>query len=374
METDAAGPAAHGGENLMHTCTLAKPISTPRWNLAAGTWIAEDISALELGIDAERGTVRVNEFTNYNSLEPKCTLVIANGGYGDMIMWTPALREFKAQWPKHRLILATRQRVHCVFYYLGYMPELWDYPVNIERLEGVDRVLTSEHIQESSEDGKNIPAIDLKARLLGVGPLTGEQRKVSYKVSMQEAELAYATYPRTRRKRIGIQLVASSPTRNYHKQHMTAVMTALYDKGHEIFLFGAPGSLPLDAIPQAKRDLIRNLAVDKLSFRESAAVAQTCDCLFVPDSALMHVAEALQIPAVAIFGSTHWSKRISGEGSVVAIQGNAPCAPCWHHPKGHQIFVPGQTCEKMGYCGPLNMISPEQIVAKIERQLEKYAK
>lgn len=374
MEADAAGPSADGGENLMHTVTLSKPIDTPRWKLDAGTWLCEDLSAFELAIDADRGTSLVQPFWKPSALYPQRTLVIANGGYGDMIMWTPAMREFKAKWPKHRLILATRQRMHCVFYYLGYMPELWDYPVNIKRLEGVDRVLTSEHIQESSEDGKNIPAIDLKARLLGVGPLVGDQRKMSYKVSMQEAELAYATYTRTRRKRVGIQLVASSPTRTYHKQHMTAVMTALYDNGYEIFLFGAPGSLPLDAIPESKRDLIRNLAVDKLSFRESAAVAQTCDCLFVPDSSLMHVAEALQIPAVAIFGSTHWSKRISGEGSVIAIQGNAPCSPCWHHPKGHQIFVPGQTCEKMGYCGPLNMISPEQVVAAIERQLEKYAK
>ncbi len=363
----------------MHTCTLTKPIDTPRWKLAAGTWLCEDLTAFELAIDAERGTANLHwdVYAAHDSFAPPHRiLVVANGGFGDAIMWTPAFRRFRELFPDRTLTLSIRKRIHCVFDHLPFAPALIDYPVSRDDAACSTGLICSEHIQESSEEGRTVPAIDLKAKLLGVGPLVGDARKVSYKVSMQEAELAYATYTRTTRKRIGIQLVASSPTRTYHKQHMTAVMTALYDKGYEIFLFGAPGSLPLDAIPQAKRDLIRNLTVDKLSFRESAAVAQTCDCLFVPDSALMHVAEALQIPAVAIFGSTAWRQRISGEGAVVAIQSNLGCdrAPCWHHPKGHEIFPAGGPCEKFGYCGPLNAIQPEAILAKIERQLEKYSK
>ena len=365
----------------MHTVKLDTPINTPRWDLDAGTWIAEDISALELGIDADRGTAHVNEFQNYDSLEPKCTLLVANGGFGDMLMWTPAFREFKKQWPNHRLILATRKRVHPIFDGLDYAPVLFDYPVNFERLLDVDRVVTSEHIQESSEEGRTVPAIDLKAKLLGVGLLVGDQRKIEYIVTDAERAWACDTYPRMTgpngpRKRIGIQLVASSPTRTYHKTRMEEVMTLLYNRGYEILLFGAPGSLPLSAIPSNRREFIKNLTVDNLTFRQSAAVAQTCDCLFVPDSSLMHVAEALQIPCVAIFGSTGWKQRISGEGTVVAIQSNMGCpiAPCYFHPKGRAIFPADQQCSKEGYCGPLNAIQADTIVAKIEKQLSKYAK
>jgi ADP-heptose:LPS heptosyltransferase len=360
----------------MHIVTLTKPVTDPRWNLAVGSYLAEDLSAFELATSAERGSAFVQPFgrtpgwtINLNGA-PRRLLWIHNGGYGDMLMAVPALRAFAGKFPDVELTISCRKRVHCVFDGLPFGPKLIDYPVLLEVADSFNRIICSEHIQESSERGKTTPAMDLKAELLGVGPLAGEQRKTIYTVSDQEFDLAEEKYPRNHRKRVGIQIKSSSPTRDLHTQRMGEILTRLYDKGHEIFLFGTVGTLPANPFPDSKRDLIKDITAHALSFRESVAAATTCDVILCPDSSFLHVCGALEIPCVAIFGSTSWKLRSADYKSVTALQGHGPCSPCWHHPKGAEIFPRGEMCEKMGYCGPMHMIQADQIVAAIEKKLK----
>lgn len=360
----------------MHLVTLDKPLDDGRWNLAADSYLAEDLTAFEIAIAAERGSAQVQSNPrslglDANRLNPrKRWLWIHNGGYGDLIMATPAIRELARARPEVELTLSCRQRVHCIFDGLPFAPKLIDYPVPLTVADHFDRVLCSEHIQESSDEGKTTPAIDLKAALLGVGPLVDEQRRVSYRALMQETEWAYGNYSRTHRKRIGIQLKSSSPTRDYHPSLMSQVMTGLYEAGHEIFLFGSPKSCPLDAIPAAKRGLIRNLTQESLTFRQSAAIMQTCDVMFGPDSSASHVCGALNIPGVFVFGSTAWQQRTADYPTVTAIQGHIPCSPCWHHPRGAAIFPRGEPCATKGFCGAVNSIPPERVLSSIAKKLK----
>lgn len=361
----------------MHVVDLAQSVTSPRWKLAPGQYLCEDLSAFELAIEAERGASQLEYFAASTCASADQILLVANGGYGDMLMLTPALRKFAEKHPDRKITLSCRQRVHCIFDGMPYAPTLIDYPVPYTDYRQFWNILTTEHVQEASEAGKTTPAVDLKAAMLGVGPLEGHERQTGYVLTGAEQAAALAKFPPTTgRPRIGVQLVSSSPTRNYHKTLMSEVMTALYDKGFEILLFSTPGSLPLDAIPANKRDLIINTTLEGgLTFREMAAAAWTCNCLFTPDSSLMHVAGALDIPCVSIFGSTHWQMRTADYGTVLAIQSNMGCeiAPCWHHPRGHLIFPAGQLCASKGYCGALNAISPETIVQKIIKQLAKYS-
>lgn len=359
----------------MHVVDLASPVTSARWKLAPGQYLCEDLSAFELAIEAERGTTQLEFFAPSTTASADEILLVSNGGYGDMLMLTAGLRKFADKYPDRKITLSCREKVHCIFDGMPYAPTLIDYPVPYTEYRKFWNILTTEHVQEASEAGKTTPAVDLKAQLLGVGPLEGHERQIGYVLKAAETQAMLAKYPKTGRPRIGVQLVSSSPTRNYHKSLMGEVMTALYDKGFEMLLFSTPGSLPLDAIPANKRDQITNVTVDGgLTFRETAALASTCDCLFTPDSALMHIAGALDIPCVSIFGSTHWKMRTADYSTVLAIQSNMGCpiAPCWHHPRGHLIFPAGQLCASKGYCGPLNAISPDQIVQKIQKQLTKY--
>lgn len=356
----------------MHIVTLESPVKDARWDLQPRAYVCEDLSAWELAIAAKRGTATVRPLVYPSRLRVERLLLISNGGFGDMLLLVPALRAMHSKRPEIRLTLSCRNRVHCVFENLPYAPSLVDYPISVEDAAHFDQIITTEHLQEDSDEGRSVAAVDIKARILGVGPLVGEERRAEYVATAAETTVAEFKCPRLAgRPRIGIQLQASSPTRTYHPQRAGDVMQRLYALGYELYIFGSPGSLPQEKVPERIRDRVRNLTAENLSFRESVAVMGTCDVLFCPDSSMVHVAGALGIPCVAVFGSTHWKLRTADYPSVFVLQGNGGCkiSPCWHHPKGATIWPEEGPCATAGHCPVINNIPPERIVAEIQKKL-----
>lgn len=97
----------------------------------------------------------------------------------------------------------------------------------------------------------------------------------------------------------------------------------------KIVFFGdkAGASLVDEICRELPPDRVMNLAA-KTSLRELIALMQTCQLFLTNDSGPMHVASALGIPFVALFGST--SDTITGpyEGGRV-IHKHVACSPCY---------------------------------------------
>jgi heptosyltransferase-2 len=97
-------------------------------------------------------------------------------------------------------------------------------------------------------------------------------------------------------------------------------------------LFGGKNDLAIaNQIESAIRNpqsAIFNLA-GKTSLRELMAAVKLCRVLLTNDTGPMHLAEALGVPVVAIFGST--SPELTGPTSANAtiVKGDAPCSPCF---------------------------------------------
>jgi heptosyltransferase-2 len=100
-------------------------------------------------------------------------------------------------------------------------------------------------------------------------------------------------------------------------------------------LFGGKNDLPItnqieSAIRNSKSE-IRNLC-GKTSLRELMALLKSCHMLLTNDTGPMHVAAALGVPVVAIFGST--SPELTGPISSIEVQhqilkSDVPCSPCF---------------------------------------------
>ena len=105
---------------------------------------------------------------------------------------------------------------------------------------------------------------------------------------------------------------------------------------------------------------ILNLA-GKLSLKELAALIQTCRCLVCIDSVPMHIASALQVPTVALFGPSSeeaWGPWNNPYGRVIAK--NFPCRPC---------NLDG--CGGGKVCDCLEQISVETVLHEVISLLEK---
>ena len=72
-------------------------------------------------------------------------------------------------------------------------------------------------------------------------------------------------------------------------------------------------------------------AVGKTDILELASLMTRCNVLITPDSAPMHIAAAMRVPFIALFGPTDPRRHLPGTGSAVLFWKNdeVRCAPCY---------------------------------------------
>jgi heptosyltransferase-2 len=90
------------------------------------------------------------------------------------------------------------------------------------------------------------------------------------------------------------------------------------------------------------------------SLDEAIAIISLCSKVVSNDSGLMHIAAALQVPQVAIFGSSDPSHTPPNSAKASIISLHLPCSPC------HQRECP------LGHLNCLNQISPERVFAALQ--------
>jgi heptosyltransferase-2 len=75
----------------------------------------------------------------------------------------------------------------------------------------------------------------------------------------------------------------------------------------------------------------------KTSLGLAMALIERCHCFVTNDSGLMHVAAALQVPLVAVFGSTNHITTAPFSERAVIVRQELDCSPCLktHCPEGH---------------------------------------
>ena len=143
------------------------------------------------------------------------------------------------------------------------------------------------------------------------------------------------------------------------------VIRGIIARGWEVFIFGHPGLFPR----LGNGAHLRNVTMDRLSFRESAAVLTTCQAFCGIDSVWVHMCHALDIPAIGLYGPFAWEIRTGKAPLTHALSGNGDCAPCHWHIHAGQPFPPGKPCSALGpkaHCVVLASITPDRIVAKID--------
>jgi heptosyltransferase-2 len=140
------------------------------------------------------------------------------------------------------------------------------------------------------------------------------------------------------------RLVGINPSATFGpaKQWFPERYAALSDKIHEVFgarilLFGGPGDRELG---RKISQMMQHQPVDlcgKTDLGEAIALISMCNLFITNDSGLMHVAAALDVPLIAIFGSTNpvTTGPRGTKSRIVRIA--TECSPCLKPecPKGH---------------------------------------
>jgi ADP-heptose:LPS heptosyltransferase len=273
--------------------------------------------------------------------------LMRGGGWGDLLALTPVIRQIKENWPRCRLHIACGNSYRDLFYGLDVIPEMIPIPWH-----PLITLVSFEELIESSPKAEELHIVDLFADKAGINL---SNRDIHYQLAPGEEEVAQKEFPRNSKARIAVQFLASALYRSYPQMQLVIKELA---KENEVFIFGFPGQVQFKPYPN-----ITNLMDKKLTFRESAAVLKTCDACVAPDSSLVHLCVALDVPCVALYGPI--PARLRASDKVHSIEGVAPCAPCFFHADRSIDFPRNRPCTEISRCIALESISVENIVETV---------
>ena len=103
------------------------------------------------------------------------------------------------------------------------------------------------------------------------------------------------------------------------------------EKNAKIFLFGGPEEEELKSVINKTIDSINSFMINPKRFLQSIAIMKRCNVFVTNDSALMHVASAIELKVIAIIGPTnpHYIHPWKTEHKIVSL--NLDCAPCFFY-------------------------------------------
>jgi heptosyltransferase-2 len=305
-------------------------------------------------------------------------LIRGTNWIGDVVMTLPALAAIRARWPRARISVLAKPWVAEVYRLSGAVDEviLFEEPGRhagaggkirlagelrqkkfdcaillqnaieaaiIVRLAGIPlragynsdgrRMLLTHSVRRTAEI-RRVHQIDYyleMVRALGCPPV---ERSPRLNPGSDYGALAENLFPRFgisgKHRMIGISPGAAyGPAKRWFPERFAAVVDSLIDEfSGQAVVFGSEGDRPSAAEVQknARHQLID--VAGKTNLKEAIALIARCDVFISNDSGLMHVAGALGVPTVGIFGSTNPATTSpAGEKSVV-IHHDVACSPC----------------------------------------------
>ena len=123
---------------------------------------------------------------------------------------------------------------------------------------------------------------------------------------------------------------AYGETKRWFPERFAAVLERLHRSGRRFLLLGGTGEEPLAEKIGAEMDHPVINLIGRTTVAEVLALIGRCSLFLSNDSGLMHVAAALSVPQVALFGSTDPQKTAPlNDGAVVIHPNQVNCTPCF---------------------------------------------
>ncbi len=179
---------------------------------------------------------------------------------------------------------------------------------------------------------------------LGLKPLS---REIDLHVSREEKEAADAALDRAGRDRSRPLVIlnpgaAYGPAKRWPAASFAALARLLASRANaEIALVGGPGDRPAAAeIAAAYEGKLLDFT-GRTSLRELAGIITRAGAFVTNDTGPMHMASALKVPVVALFGPTDPRQTAPAEPPSTVLKRDVPCGPCLYRkcPYDHRCMT-----------------------------------
>lgn len=195
------------------------------------------------------------------------------------------------------------------------------------------RGLLLTHSVQRTKEIRKVHQIDYYLEMVkALGCITVDREmRLETRISLEDAQNIRQKYiPETNKAIIGI---APGATYGPAKRWLPDRFAAVADKLSESFpmqgiLFGSKADWEVaEEVRAAARAELINLA-GKTNLQDAIYLISQCRLFISNDSGLMHIAGALNIPTVAIFGSTNPVTTSPAGNKTTIVHSNVSCSPC----------------------------------------------
>jgi heptosyltransferase-2 len=187
-------------------------------------------------------------------------------------------------------------------------------------------------------------------------PLTEPRLRIDDEAAARTAQrFGFAAAPR--RNALLCPGAEYGPAKRWPAEHYGRLAAALAGRGFAVWLLGARGDTAVcEDVVRASGGQATSLA-GKTALDEAIELIARADLVVSNDSGLMHIAAALQVPQVALFGSSSplHTPPLSARAKVVWL--HLDCSPCFKRecPLGHlrclREIAPERVLEEVGRLG-----------------------
>ncbi len=257
----------------------------------------------------------------------------AMGGIGDLLMMTPALHALKRKHPRREIHLAIPKR-----YFPLFQGNTDVCLIDIDREElhptSYKKWFNFTDCPAARVEARTAPKvkhsrIELFARGMGIGwwRTRRMKKRPRYFVTPEDKVFQQAFWREhnlVAKTVIGVQLRSDEVYRDY--PHMIPLVERLARQYHV---------LVFDTEKIAGPDDERIVKVEGLPLRKAFALVAACDLIVAPDSSFVHLAAALDVPCVALYGPVDGKMRTKHYPKCVSldVRSKLGCLPCWRNDK-----------------------------------------
>jgi len=134
----------------------------------------------------------------------------------------------------------------------------------------------------------------------------------------EEIDWAKKFLGKTNKPRVALVLRAAEEYRNWPIENYEELAHKLRNKTQTVIID-----------PERIWDFNHVIDACGFSFRKAAAIVSQCSAVVTPDTSHLHIAAALGIPTVALFGPIDPNVRCKGYPKVKVVTAGLDCSPCW---------------------------------------------
>lgn len=278
-------------------------------------------------------------------LKDKTILVMRTGGVGDLLFILPNLIHLKSKYPSCTIQLACGPQYHAMIDNWDSVDEVVDLPFHFSKLVHADYHAVFEGVIERCAEATRENAYRLFTKWLGLN-LPDELLVPKQKPKLDKIEACkYWMKQNNVKDFVILQIRASSPIRTPRPEFWRQMIYGIVKEGLQVVITDVPliAEQVDDFIFTLKpeyRSKVFNFCNFSPTLDFTIALTSLSKCSVSPDSAIIHIATSIGVPAFGVYGAFSGDVRLTTYNNVDWVEAKKDCAPCFTHgsrPCAHSI-------------------------------------